>query len=320
MGAAASIAESHLRADAAKRLDAPPGRRPAQRRPNEDARPVPERKAAEERPARGTGSAARGDGAAARGDGFARRGRVGMEAGSSPNERGEHATPNGSGDHGAALDHDGDQAYPGRNGSPTRGPETAPVPGTRPTVAAQWRHAVGFEISHLGDGGERRASMDRAPWVRTAGGVEAPQASHPGGEFAPQGGGPRPLTSWPGVPSPYAPPAVPQAQQDSEMFDVLRQLLAGRRSLIGKLGNAKPAQNSAPSYTVSSQELQSVLGQLQVKPPAPVVIDGSCNRAPSPLQAGHAAQLRQSRRRAMAPALPEEQGDTIDLVGMLFDT
>src|SRR5690606_28540816 len=77
--------------------------------------------------------------------------------------------------------------------------------------------------------------------------------------------GPRPYTSWPGVPDPYV---QQQAQQDTEMFDVLRQLLAGRRALLGKLGGARPGQKAAPSHVVSPQDVQGVLGQLQLRPPA----------------------------------------------------
>ena len=103
------------------------------------------------------------------------------------------------------------------------------------------------------------------------------------------------------------------------MFDVLRQLLAGRRSLLGKLGD-KAATPPGPTHTVSPQQVQQVLGTLQNKPAAPVVVDGKPQpRSVTHLKQDMLAQLRRVTPDGAAPALPEEQGDTVDLVGMLFD-
>jgi hypothetical protein len=115
-------------------------------------------------------------------------------------------------------------------------------------------------------------------------------------------------------------PSPKQAQQDTEMFDVLRQLLAGRRSLLGKLGNEKPAVNAMAPHVVTPQDVQSVLGALQNRPIAPVIVEGKPQpRSVTHLKQDMLAQLRRVTPEGTAPALPEEHGDTIDLVGMLFD-
>jgi hypothetical protein len=130
-------------------------------------------------------------------------------------------------------------------------------------------------------------------------------------------GGARPFTAWPGTGE--AP--SPQTQADSEMFDVLRQLLAGRRTLLGKLGNDKKgAPQAAATHPVSPQQVQQVLGALQSKPALPVMVDGQAQpRSVTHLKQDMLAQLRRITPEGLAPTLPEEQGDTIELVGMLFD-
>jgi hypothetical protein len=147
--------------------------------------------------------------------------------------------------------------------------------------------------------------------------VAADATAMPSRESIPAPSGPRPYTAWPGVPDPYV---QQQAQQDTEMFDVLRQLLAGRRSLIGKLGNTKSPQKSAPTHVVAAHDVQDVLGQLQMRPAAPVMVEGKPQpRSITHLKQDLLAQLRKVTPDGHAPALPEEHGDTIDLVGMLFD-
>jgi hypothetical protein len=143
--------------------------------------------------------------------------------------------------------------------------------------------------------------------------------------------GPRPLTAWPGTPEAQA-QAQPQtadagagndagATQDTEMFDVLRQLLAGRRSLLGKLGGEKQQGKSAqPGYVVSPDQVQTVLGDLQAKSAKPVVVEGtSVPRSITHVKQDLLAHQRQVTPEGQAPALAEEHGDTNDLVGMLFD-
>jgi hypothetical protein len=103
------------------------------------------------------------------------------------------------------------------------------------------------------------------------------------------------------------------------MFDVLRQLLAGRRSLLGKLGGGAAAPK-ANSFTPRTEDLQGVLGNLQKRTPAPVMVEGKpVTRSVTHIKQDLLAQLRQLSPEGKAPALAEQDSDSIDLVGMLFD-
>lgn len=102
--------------------------------------------------------------------------------------------------------------------------------------------------------------------------------------------------------------------RDSVLFSSLRGLLADRRRGLGLAGNTP-----ASSYLASRDDLQSVLGSLQVNPPG-TGQDGK----PVAQNVGHLKQdllkrLRESSPQGKAPVLAEEDSDTIDLVGMLFD-
>lgn len=194
-----------------------------------------------------------------------------------------------------------------------------------PAAAANAIAGAAAALRGAGSGASAGAGAGAASGGALAGhdGASAPRATGPQPVAMPSReaisplAGPRPYTSWPGVPDPYV---QQQAQQDTEMFDVLRQLLAGRRALLGKLGGARPGQKAAPSHVVSPQDVQGVLGQLQLRPPAPVLVEGKPQpRSITHLKQDLMAQLRQVTPEGHAPALPEEHGDTIDLVGMLFD-
>ncbi|MFN3843973.1 MAG: DUF1631 domain-containing protein [Rehaibacterium terrae] len=136
----------------------------------------------------------------------------------------------------------------------------------------------------------------------------------------------RPHTAWPGETT-WSPPSAPAPDSDSdsgeanEMFAILRQLLAGRRQLAGKFGQpgGTPAR-SGPAFVASQEDVESVLGLLQQKPASAVLVDGK----PAPRSVHHVkqdllAQLRQWAPEGAAPTLADEDADTIDLVGMLFD-
>jgi hypothetical protein len=228
----------------------------------------------------------------------------------------------------------GATAKPAPGGPEARGPRggTAPGgPGPGPGAGSSGRSASGGGAgspAQAGGSGSRSSgsALDAAAHLGGAKAGAAASAAHepsPGqaataAAAAAAAAGPRPLTSWPGVPQPM--PAQAQAQQDTEMFDVLRQLLAGRRTLLGKLGNTKTPASTAPAYVASQQDVQQMLGALQVKPPAPVVVDGKAQpRSVTHLKQDLLSQLRQVAPQGHAPSLTDEHGDTIDLVGMLFD-
>ena len=118
-------------------------------------------------------------------------------------------------------------------------------------------------------------------------------------------------------------PSAGHAGQDSnapeDAFQQMRHLLAGRRQLLGKLGGGRPASAGATAQ-VSTQQVQDVLSRLQQKAGTTVMVDGKpAPRTITHLKQDLLAQLRQSTPEGKPPALAEEDGDAIDLVGMLFD-
>lgn len=132
---------------------------------------------------------------------------------------------------------------------------------------------------------------------------------------------PAPLTSWPNV---DPPPALADSASGENTFSVLRDLLASRRALLGKLGQGPAAGANQPSrenlHVASEDDVQSILGVLQHKANHAVLVDGQpAARSVTHVKQDLLSQLRQVAPAGKAPALAEEESDTIDLVGMLFD-
>ncbi len=116
-------------------------------------------------------------------------------------------------------------------------------------------------------------------------------------------------------PVPEAAPEAPSTpdQQDAELFSTLRMLLSGRRHAQG--ASVPFVENG---YMVSRDDLQSVLGNLQQRP------DVAHGRAGKPRDAAALRQdmlmaLKQVSPQGRPAVLAEEDSDTVDLVGMLFD-
>jgi len=110
-------------------------------------------------------------------------------------------------------------------------------------------------------------------------------------------------------------PAVPAPvsdERDSELFSTLRMLLSGRRAHQG----APPSIDNG--YLASRDDLQAVLGALQRKPDLTRTHNGKPRDAAG-LRHDMMLQLRQSSPQGRAAVLAEEDSDTVDLVGMLFD-
>lgn len=133
------------------------------------------------------------------------------------------------------------------------------------------------------------------------------------------GGFARPMVGWPGVPAakPLQPAAPVNDAHDRQMFDTMRELLSGRRQALG-LGAAPPPDPAA--FPARSDDVQSVLGMLQQRPATPLPIGGKL----SPRSIQHVKQdvlnhLRQITPEGKIPRLHEEDADTIDLVGLLFE-
>ncbi|HJT98243.1 MAG TPA: DUF1631 domain-containing protein [Rhodanobacteraceae bacterium] len=113
------------------------------------------------------------------------------------------------------------------------------------------------------------------------------------------------------APSSHAAPEMSAGSQDSELFSTLRMLLSGRRRSEG--ASMPYAENG---YPVTRDDLQSVLGALQGK--------GDFTRNGKPRDAGELRhdmlmQLKQMSPQGRPAVLAEEDSDTVDLVGMLFD-
>jgi len=106
-------------------------------------------------------------------------------------------------------------------------------------------------------------------------------------------------------------PADAADERDAELFNTLRMLLSGRRHMAGPM---PPVENG---YLASRDDLQSVLGALQRKPDAGTT-SGKARDAAT-LRQDMLMQLRQASPQGRPPVLAEEDSDTVDLVGMLFD-
>jgi hypothetical protein len=104
-----------------------------------------------------------------------------------------------------------------------------------------------------------------------------------------------------------------------DAFQQMRHLLAGRRQLLGKLVGGRQSSGDA-GVQVSTEQVQDVLGKLQQKASTSVMVNGKpVPRTITHLKQDLLAQLRKSTPDNKPAALAEEDGDAIDLVGMLFD-
>ena len=101
-------------------------------------------------------------------------------------------------------------------------------------------------------------------------------------------------------------------------INMLLQLLAGRRQMMGRLGGG--AMAIRPAASVLPADLQAVLRGLQLKPAKPVMVDGKAvPRTVGHLKQDALAALRQFSTYQDAPALSEHDNGIIDLMGMLYD-
>jgi hypothetical protein len=133
--------------------------------------------------------------------------------------------------------------------------------------------------------------------------------------------GPRPYTAWPGTASsePMDMGSESGGGGDAKMFDMLRDLLAGRRALLGKLGSSqgKPPANA---HTASRDDVQAVLALLQARDPAPVMVEGKPTaRSLTHLKQDLLAQLRQVTPPGMSPTLGAEESDVLELMTLLYE-
>jgi hypothetical protein len=140
------------------------------------------------------------------------------------------------------------------------------------------------------DGGEGEAPL---PWLL------------PGEAMAFDGGGP-------------SSSAMPMPE-----FEQIRDLLTSRRTTLSKLSGAGPGTAALPTGPVhrpAPQEVQHALSLLQPSTATSVNMGGRIvPRTVAHLKQDLLAQLKRSAPAGESPALPDEDNDTFDLVGMLFD-
>ena len=126
-----------------------------------------------------------------------------------------------------------------------------------------------------------------------------------------------PTTGWPGLPQPIPREPAANDAQDRQMFNTLRGLLAGRRDALGLGAGQVPA---GTAHTVSQDEVQSILTKLQGMPGTVTAASGKVvPRNVTQIKQDLLNQLRQVTPEGKLPRLSEEDTDTLDLVGMLFD-
>ncbi|MGA9335227.1 MAG: DUF1631 domain-containing protein [Rudaea sp.] len=176
---------------------------------------------------------------------------------------------------------------------------------------------------HAAATGAEDASEPNADAVPESSTQASPRAPPRAGAPMHPAQGPGPMRQ-PGFPSfndhvtPPTEPAMhstPADDRDSELFTTLRELLSGRRHALGMTD--KP---SVSGFVPSSDDVQSVLGALQSKPISPMMMGGKVvQRSVAQLKHDLMAHLRQLAPDGKPPQLKEEDSDTIDLVGMLFD-
>lgn len=106
-------------------------------------------------------------------------------------------------------------------------------------------------------------------------------------------------------------------------FEQIRDLLASRRTTLSKLsdsGTPSITTPDGPKHQPAPQELQHALSLLQPSTATSVNMGGRIvPRTIAHLKQDLLTQLRRSAPANEAPALPDEDNDTFDLVGMLFD-
>jgi hypothetical protein len=175
-----------------------------------------------------------------------------------------------------------------------RGRQARPGGGAKPRGEVG---LVGGEAAGAFEGGTTRAPLGRSQAMPLHG---RPVAEAP---------------SWVGVPAP------PSADEDdaraSEVFETIRELLVARRQIIERFGSRADAVNA---HRVSVVEVDDALRALQRRPASPVYAGGRI-QVPSVqhLKQDLLAQLRGKVPEGKVPRLSEEDTDTIDLVGMLFE-
>lgn len=109
---------------------------------------------------------------------------------------------------------------------------------------------------------------------------------------------------------------TPGDSRDGEQFAALRMQLHARRRSQGVM----PTPRTADAFELGARELQSALGVLQIRSPPTIMLGGKVvQRTIAQLRQDLLNQLRHATPAGQTPRLDDEDADTIDLVGMLFE-
>jgi len=113
----------------------------------------------------------------------------------------------------------------------------------------------------------------------------------------------------------------PPTDPDTANFNMMRQLLASRKQLLGKLNPERVQSGSSQSPPVPLSVLQKTLQMFQSKPATPVLSGGKPTaRTIQHVKQDLMSQLRMDTGNQESPVLQPEDSDTIDLIGMLFES
>ncbi len=115
-----------------------------------------------------------------------------------------------------------------------------------------------------------------------------------------------------------APPLLRSAAEvrDAEQFKPVREWLAARRRALC----ITTAMKDAEAYEPSAREVQTALGTLQIRSPPTIMLGGKVvHRTLAQLKQDLLNQLRQVTPPGQALQLGDEDTDTIEVVGLLFD-
>lgn len=131
----------------------------------------------------------------------------------------------------------------------------------------------------------------------------------------------KPLSSIPFGSQATAEAAKQASEADMASFNMMRQLLASRKQLLGKLNPDKIHSGVSHSPAVPQDVLQKTLHMFQSKPATPVMSGGKpTTRTIQHVKQDLMSQLRMDTGSQEPPVLQPEDSDTIDLVGMLFES
>ncbi len=222
------------------------------------------------------------------------------------------------------------EAKPGENAAPAD-PDTGAEPAQAPSAPGAFPQAGGFSPApaharapHAHGTHSTGTAAGKGLFPPVPGGA-ARHGGAPGATARPAAAGntPRPPAQpqsaaeeripWPSLAQDASEQAAAEGgAEDVALFDTLRRLLAGRRSLLDRL------QTNAISGPVASPaQIQDSLGALQAR------LNSQWANGASPplgdLRREIAAQLASHAVGGRIPQLSGTQGDTVDLVGMLFE-